>query len=104
AVPAAVRELFAQQPVDQAIAAHSEVSAQRDHSAVDARLDLAFEEGRVAEASSPRDVPPNAIDRVARTLARRIDPEIAEEHERVHVRPPERRGDPVAPLTIRSLP
>src|SRR5262249_55944160 len=49
AVPAAVRELFAQQAIDEPIAALAEIGAECDDPAVDARLDLALEEGRVAE-------------------------------------------------------
>jgi hypothetical protein len=45
AVPPAVLQLFAEQPVDHAIDVEAEVGAQRDHHAVDAGLDLAAEEG-----------------------------------------------------------
>ena len=54
AVPAAVRELFAQQSIDESIAALAEIGAERDDAAVDARLDLTLEEGRVSELRVPR--------------------------------------------------
>src|SRR2546422_1906310 len=38
AVPAAIRELFAQQSIDESIAALAEIGAERDDAAVDARL------------------------------------------------------------------
>jgi len=44
AVPAAVRELFTQQSVDESIARLAEVGAERDDAAVDARLNLTLEE------------------------------------------------------------
>jgi hypothetical protein len=50
----AIRELFAQQTIDEPIAPHAEVRAERDDAAVDARFDLAFEEGGVSELWSPR--------------------------------------------------
>ena len=103
AIPAAVGELFAQQPIDEPIAALAEVCAERNDAAVDARLDLALEEGRVAEPRSPRDAAAHEIDRVSRRRARRVDAEIAQEHQRVHVRPPERRRDAIAPLTVGAL-
>src|SRR5262245_37097802 len=44
AVPAAVLELFAEEPVDEAIARFAEVGAKRQRTAIDARLDFALEE------------------------------------------------------------
>ena len=103
AVPAAICELLAEQPVDESIAALAEIRAERDDPAVDAGLDLALEKGRVAEFRSPRDVVADAIDRGSRPRARRVDPQVAQEHQRVHVRPPERRGDAIAPLAVGAL-
>src|SRR5262249_4103957 len=103
AVPASVGELLAQQSVDESIAPFAEVRAECDDAAVDAGFDLAFEEGRVSEPGSPGDGVANAIDRRACALACRIESQVAEEHEGVHVRPPERRGDAVAPLAVRAL-
>src|SRR5438445_7848769 len=82
AVPAAVRELLAQQPIDESIAPDIEVRAEPDDAAVDAGLDLAFEEGRAAEPRSPGDALANAIDRGARARARRVEAEVAQEHQR----------------------
>ena len=103
AVPAAIRELFAQQAIDETIAALAEVRAECDDAAVDARLDLTLEERRVSELRSPRDVVANEIDRRSRARARRVEPEVAQEQQRVHVRPPERRGDAIAPLAVGAL-
>src|SRR5262249_61188928 len=97
AVPAAIRELLAQQSIDESITALAEVRAERDDAAVDARLDLALEEGRVSEPGSPRDAAANEIDRHPRAPARRVEPQVAQEQQRIHIRPPERRGDAIAP-------
>src|SRR3954449_6432421 len=74
AVPAAVRELLAQEPIDEPVAALAEVRAERDDAAVDARLDLTLEKGRVSEFGSPGDVVAHEIDRGSRACARRVDP------------------------------
>lgn len=97
AIPAAVPELFAQQTIDESIAALTEIGAERDDTAVDARLDLTFEEGRVSESGSPGDVVANAIDRGAHARACAVEPEVAQKDQCVQVRPPERSGDAVAP-------
>src|SRR5262249_40203724 len=47
AIPSAVPELFAEQTIDEPIAALAEIGAERDHTAIDARLDLTFEKLRV---------------------------------------------------------
>src|SRR5262245_35930584 len=44
AVPAAVRQLLAEQPVDEMANVLTEIGPARRHLAVDARLDLTFEE------------------------------------------------------------
>src|SRR6185436_643499 len=103
AVPAAISQLLAEQPIDEPIAALAEVRAERDDAAVDAGLDFTLEERRVAELRSPRHMVANAIDRGPYSLAGRIDAEVAQEHQRVHVRPPERHGDAVAPLAVGAL-
>ena len=74
AVPAAVRELFAQETINQMVAALAEVGAERDDAAVDARLDLTLEEGRVSEPGAPGDVAANAIDRGSGAHAQRVEP------------------------------
>src|SRR5262249_48580600 len=103
AVPPAVRQLLAQQAIDEPVAALAEVCAQRDDATVDALLDFALEERRLSELWSPRDVRANEIDRGSRRCARRIQSEVTQEQQRVHVRPPERRGGAVAPLAVGSL-
>ena len=59
--------------------------------------------GESPNSGSPGDVVANAIDRGSRARARRVEPEVAQEHQRVQVRPPERRGDAVAPLAVGAL-
>src|SRR4029077_2723724 len=98
AVPAAVSELFAQESIDESIAALAEIRAQRDHAAVDAGFDLALEEGRVSKLRSPCDAVTHEIDGRTRTRAFWVESQVADKQERVHVRPPERRTDPIAPL------
>src|SRR5262249_14226054 len=104
AVPAAIRELLAQQSIDEPIPPLAEVRAERDDAAVDAGLDLTLEEGRVSEPGSPGDVVADTIDRGARARARRVEPQVAQEQERVQIRPPERRRDAVTPLAVGALP
>src|SRR6185503_15439664 len=53
AVPAAVAQLLLQQPVGETMAGLAEIRAGRQHSPVDAGLDLAFEERRVVELPAP---------------------------------------------------
>src|SRR5256885_4178198 len=53
AVPAAVAQLLLKQPVGETIARRAEIRADRQHPSVDAGLDLAFEEWRVAELLAP---------------------------------------------------
>jgi hypothetical protein len=53
AIPAAVPKLFAQQPIDESIAALTEIGAQRDDTTVDARLDLTLEKGRSLRIQVP---------------------------------------------------
>src|SRR5256886_5920128 len=103
AVPAAVHELFAQQSIDEPIAARPEVRAERQDAAVDARLDLTLEERGIAELGPPRDVAADAIDRGSHAGARRVEPEVAQEQQRVQVRPPTRRGGGLAPITHGAL-
>ena len=92
-----------EQAIDETVAALAEVGAECDDAAVDARFDLAFEERRISELGSPRDVLANEIDRRSRARARRVEAEVAQQQQRVHVRPPERRGDAVAPLAVGPL-
>jgi hypothetical protein len=103
AIPSAIGELLTDQSLEQPIAANVEVRAQAEDTAVDARFDFALEEWRVAEFRAPGDLCADPVAGSADSLVRRIDPEIAQQHERVHVRPPERGRHPVAPLTIRTL-
>ena len=74
-----------------------------DVEAVDAGFDFAFEEWRIAELWSPRHVLLHASDGGAGSRARRIQTEVAQKQQRVEVRPPERDGDAVAPLTVLAL-
>src|SRR2546423_3244973 len=103
AVPAAVHELFAQQSIDEPIAARPEVRAERQDATVDARLDLTLEERGIAELRSPGDVAADAIDRGSRAGARRVEPQVAQEQQRVQVRPPAGRGRAVAPMAVGGL-
>ena len=79
AVPAAVLELLAEQPRHDAVDVHPEVGAERDGAAVDARLDLALEERLpvVLPAAVARD----QLDRLARPGRRRVDAEVAQQHQ-----------------------
>jgi hypothetical protein len=49
AVPASVLQLLAEEPIEQPIAGLTEISAKRENRTVDAGLDFALEERRVAE-------------------------------------------------------
>ena len=59
AVPAAVRELLAEEPLDERRHVDAEVRAGRDDVAVDARLDLALEEAVVRPWGLERGIPPD---------------------------------------------
>ncbi|MEJ7697888.1 MAG: hypothetical protein WKF78_15045 [Candidatus Limnocylindrales bacterium] len=93
AVPATVRELLTEQPVDERRHVHAEVRAGRDDVAVDARLDLALEEPVVCPGGrkvrvSPRDVLADEPDGSPGRLALGIEPQSAQEVQHVErVRP-----------------
>ena len=109
AVPAAVRELLAEEPLDQRRHVHAEVGAGRDDVAVDARLDLALEEplrrpGRVPPgAIAPRDVVADETDRSPRLLARRVEPEPSQELQHVERVGPVLRERVARPQAVRRL-
>src|SRR5215470_8523713 len=103
AVPAAVFELLAEEPVHQPSARFAEVRAERQRAAVDARLDLALEEGRVAELRPPGDLVANEAHGFARALAPGIDPHLPQEQQGVQCRCPLRVGYAVTPLPVRPL-
>src|SRR6185436_15652086 len=114
AVPPAVLELFADEPIDDRRDVLIEVAAQSDGPAVDARLDLA------AEERLPRVLPPAAVpdlrDRAAHAIVAGIDAEGAQQLERRQRRGPGLSLAPVAtpafsrearasrPLAVCSLP
>ena len=108
AVPAAVGELLAEEPLDERRHVHAEVRAGRDDVAVDARLDLALEEAVVGPRGStgrrpPRDVLPDEPDRPPGLLAPRIEPEPPQELQDVErVRPVLRQGI-AGPQAVRRL-
>src|SRR5262249_7520574 len=103
AVPAAVRELLGQQPVDQPIAGLAEVATERQRAAVDAGLDLALEERRVAEFRAPGDPIADEPHGSPRTLAGRAAAQAAQEQQRVQVGTPARSSDAIAPGPVRPL-
>jgi hypothetical protein len=103
AVPAAIRELLAQQPVDQPIAGLAEVAAQREDATVDAGLDLALEERRVTEFRPPGDPVADEAHRPPCLLVRRIEPQGPQEQQGVQVGSPLRCGNAVTPIAVRPL-
>src|SRR3954454_9788430 len=52
---------------------------------------------------SPRDALAHEGDRLLGPSARGVDAEVAQEHERIHVRPPERGAATIAPLAVGTL-
>src|SRR5262249_32383978 len=92
-----------EQPVDEPMTALAEVGAEPYDASVDAGLDLALEERRVAELRTKRDLVSNEANGFPRRPARRIEPEIAEQHQCGHAGPPVRRIDSVAPVAVRAL-
>src|SRR5262245_27781359 len=78
AIPAAVGQLLAEQPVDDALDVLSEVRAGRRHLPVDAGFDLAGEEGIVITLPRAATLPGHAVadeaNSAARLLARGIEP------------------------------
>ena len=103
AVPAAVLELLAEEPVEQPIAGLAEVAAKRQNPTVDAGLDLALEERRVTEFRPPGDLVADEAHRPPRSLARRVQPQVPQEQQGVQVGPPLRCGDAITPLAVRPL-
>ena len=93
AVPAAVRELLTEEPVDEWRHVHTEVRAGRHDVAVDARLDLALEEPVVGPRGLEFGIPPgdvlaDEIDGPPGLLAVGIEPEPTQELQNVErVRP-----------------
>ena len=81
AVPAAILELLADQALDDALDVLPEIGAETDHHAVDARLDLAFEE-RLA-GILPAAVVADELDRSADAVVVRIHAKFLELHEAV---------------------
>src|SRR2546430_4784206 len=70
---------------------------------VDARLDVTLEEGGIAELRSAGDVAADAIGRRSRAGARRVEPQVAQEQQRVQVRPPAGRGRAIALMAVGVL-
>ena len=83
AVPAAVLELLAEEPIEQPIAGLAEVAAQRQNPSVDAGLDLALEERRVTEFRPPGDLVADEAHRRPSSLARRVKPQVPQEQQGV---------------------
>src|SRR6185436_9089295 len=71
--------------------------------AVDAGLDLAFEERRVTEFRPPGDPVTDEANRLASLLARRIEPQVPQEQQGIQVGPPVLRGDAIPPIAVRPL-
>src|SRR5207249_8207981 len=88
AVPAAVGQLLAEQPVDDAPDVLAEVGAARRHLAVDARLDLAREEGIAVAFLRAASLPRHAVADEARRApclgARGIETHFAQQRQDVH--------------------
>src|SRR4029453_13998859 len=77
AVPAAIWELFTEEPLDEPRHVDPEVRARRDHVAIDAWLDLALEEAVVGPWGLELGKPPGGVltdepDRPPGLVARRI--------------------------------
>ena len=109
AVPAAVRELLTEEPVNESLDVLAEVRAGRDDVAVDARLDLAVEEPVVVPwgihrgAALPGDALADATDCPPGLITLGIEPQPTQELQSVKsVRPVVRPG-PATPLAIRRL-
>src|SRR5258707_310155 len=104
AVPAAVAQLLLKQTVGETIACLAEIRADPKHPPVDAGLDLAFEERRVAELLPTGAAVAHVVDGRSHPIARRVDTEISQQLERVLGGDPgaryERRA---APMAVRSL-
>jgi hypothetical protein len=88
AVPAAVGQLLAEQPVDDAVDILAEAGAARRHLAVDAGFDLAREEGILVAFPRPASPPCHAIadeaHRAPRLAARGIETHFAQQRQHVH--------------------
>ena len=109
AVPAAVRELLTEEPVDESLDVLAEVRAGRDDVAVDARLDLAVEESVVVPwgihrgAALPGDALADETGCPPGLIALGIEPQLAQELQCVKRVCPVVRPGPAAPLAIRRL-
>ena len=79
AVPPAVRELLAEQPLCEAFGRPAEVGANRERPAIDARLDLSFEEGFCAKFLVPPEACREAPDSRRHARIRRIGLNLAQQ-------------------------
>src|SRR4029077_11915577 len=103
-VPAPVAHLLLKQSVDETMACLAEIRTDRQHPPVDTRLDLAFEERRVAELRAPGTALAHLADGPSHPIARRVHTEISQQLERVHGGDPGARDERrAAPMAIRSL-
>src|SRR4051812_45750282 len=92
------------QSVDETIAGLAEIRADGEHAAVDARLDLALEERRIAELLTPRATLAHESDGASYAIVLRVHAEIPQQLQRVKRRGPGARDKRRAtPMAIRSL-
>src|SRR5262249_49392079 len=107
AVPAAVGQLFGEQPVDDATDVLAEVGAGRGHLPVDARLHLAGEEAIAVTLRRPTALPRHAVadeaHRAACLFARGVETEVTQQHQDVHRGVPPAVPRRAAPLPVRRL-
>src|SRR5690606_18733637 len=107
AVPAAIRQLLAEQAIEDALHILTEIRADRGDLTVDARLDLTVEEPMAVAlrraAALPRHIVADKVHRAACLIGGRIDAEIAQQHERMHGGIPAAVPCRAAPPAIRAL-
>jgi hypothetical protein len=109
AVPAAIGELLAQEPLYERGHVHAEVGTRGNHVAVDARLDLTLEEPVVVPrrvhrcAALPDDMLADETDRPSGLLALGIEPEPPQQLQNVERVRPVLRPWPAAPPAVRRL-
>jgi hypothetical protein len=109
AVPAAIRKLLAEEPLDERRHVDAEVRAARHDVAVDARLDLALEEAVIVpgglnrRTALPDDAVPDEPDGPVCLVAPGIEPEQAQHLERVKGVGVIERPRPAAPPAVGRL-